>query len=81
MATTQARGGSDFQLGIQMFSLRKYSLDEALRHASELGFTQVEFYKGMLATDASKEEIKATKKKVSDLGHDRFGTRCEQVDR
>ena len=61
-------GSGEYKLGIQMFSLRKFSLDDALRHASELGFQQVEFYKGMLATDASADEIAATKKKVADLG-------------
>ena len=56
------------KLGIQLYSLRGYKLDEALKHASELGFEQVEFYSGMLATNASDEEIAATKKKVADLG-------------
>lgn len=56
------------KLGIQLYSLRGYSRDEALKHASEMGFEQVEFYSGMLPLDASDEEIEATKKKVSDLG-------------
>lgn len=56
------------KLGIQLYSLRGYSRDEALKHASEIGFQQVEFYSGMLALDASDEEIAATKKQVADLG-------------
>ena len=56
------------KLGIQLYSLRGYKMDEALKHASELGFQQVEFYSGMLSTDASDEEIALTKKKVQDLG-------------
>jgi len=56
------------KLGIQLYSLRGYKLDEALKHASDLGFEQVEFYSGMLATNATDEEIAATKKKVADLG-------------
>jgi len=56
------------RLGIQLYSLRGYKLDEALKHASDMGFEQVEFYGGMLATDASDEEIAETKKKVADLG-------------
>lgn len=56
------------KLGIQLYSLRGYKVDEALKHAADLGFAQVEFYRGMLATDASDEEIAATKKKVTDLG-------------
>ena len=56
------------KLGIQLYSLRGYKLDEALKHASEMGFEQVEFYGGMLATNASDEEIAETKKKVANLG-------------
>jgi sugar phosphate isomerase/epimerase len=56
------------KLGIQLYSLRGYSKDQALQHASKLGFEQVEFYSGMLATNASDEEIAATKKQVADLG-------------
>ncbi|MEZ6129825.1 MAG: sugar phosphate isomerase/epimerase [Planctomycetaceae bacterium] len=56
------------QLGIQLYSLRGYKLDEALKHASELGFAQVEFYGGMLAIESSDEQIAETKKKVADLG-------------
>lgn len=63
-----ARSAGQLKLGIQLYSLRGYQVDEALKHASELGFAQVEFYRGMLATDASDEEIAATKKKVTDLG-------------
>ena len=59
---------NEFQLGIQMYSLRKYSLDDALRHARDLGFAQVEFYRGMLPTDASVEEIRATQGKVAAHG-------------
>lgn len=56
------------KLGIQLYSLRGYKLDEALKHASDMGFEQVEFYSGMLPLDASDEMIAATKKKVTDLG-------------
>jgi len=57
-----------YKLGIQLYSLRGFNVDEALKHASDLGFEQVEFYSGMLATDASADEIKAIQKKVADLG-------------
>lgn len=63
-----AAKSSPFKLGIQMYSLRGFDVDTALQHAADLGFEQVEFYKGMLATDASDEEIAAIKKKVADLG-------------
>ncbi len=55
-------------LGIQMFSLRNYSIDEALQHAKDLGFEQVEFYSKMLPIDASKELIAETIGKVAKLG-------------
>ncbi|MEO2012938.1 MAG: sugar phosphate isomerase/epimerase [Fuerstiella sp.] len=66
--TVRAVESGGLKLGIQLYSLRSYSRDEALQHASDLGFEQVEFYSGMLATNASDEEIAATKKKVADLG-------------
>jgi inosose dehydratase len=56
------------KLGIQLYSLRGYPVDEALKHAKELGFEQVEFFSGMLPLDASAEEIAAMKKQVADLG-------------
>jgi hypothetical protein len=40
------------RLGIQLFSLRNYPLDEALQHAKDLGFEQVEFYSKMLPIDS-----------------------------
>jgi sugar phosphate isomerase/epimerase len=63
-----AHSGDHYKLGIQMYSLRGFDVDTALKHAADLGFSQVEFYKGMLSTDASDEEIAATQKKVADLG-------------
>ena len=59
---------SGFKLGIQLYSLRGFDVDQALQHAADLGFAQVEFYSGMLATSASSDEIAAVRKKVADLG-------------
>ncbi|MCA9009962.1 MAG: sugar phosphate isomerase/epimerase [Planctomycetaceae bacterium] len=56
------------KLGIQLYSLRGYPVEEALKHARDIGFEQVEFYSGMLPLDASDEQITATKKTVADLG-------------
>jgi inosose dehydratase len=66
--STLAGAPSGPKLGIQLYSLRGYKRDEALKHASDMGFEQVEFYGGMLATNASDEEIADTKKKVEGLG-------------
>ncbi len=56
------------KLGIQLYSLRGYKVEEALKHAADMGFEQVEFYSGMLPLDSSDDHIAAMKKKVADLG-------------
>ena len=66
-----ARAGllkTKFTLGVQAFSLRKYSLDDALRHTKELGFDAIEFYPKMFPVTDSSTEIKAVLQKVKDLG-------------
>lgn len=55
-------------LGIQLYSLRGYNVDDALKHAKELGFEQVEFYSGMFPLDSSKEKIAEILGKVKALG-------------
>jgi sugar phosphate isomerase/epimerase len=57
-----------FKLGIQLYSLRGFPVDQALQHAKELGFEQVEFFGGMLPLDASLEQITAMKDRVRELG-------------
>ena len=56
------------KLGIQLYSLRGFPVEQALNHAKELGFEQVEFYSGMLPLDASAEQIAAMRKRVAELG-------------
>lgn len=63
-----ANAAHSFKLGIQLYSLRGYKVDEALQHAKDLGFEQVEFYSGMLPTDSSAEEIAAMRDRVKALG-------------
>ena len=58
----------DLNLGIQLYSLRGYPVDEALRHAREIGFRYVEFYPGMYPLNSSSEQIAAMNKKLVDLG-------------
>ncbi len=62
------QAGPRLQLGIQLYSLREYELPAALQHAADVGFSQVEFYSGMLPLDATSETIADTKKQVADLG-------------
>ncbi|MFM8283243.1 MAG: sugar phosphate isomerase/epimerase family protein [Planctomycetaceae bacterium] len=59
---------ADPNLGIQLYSLRGYKVDEALGHARDLGFRHVEFYGGMFPLDSTPEQIAALRKKVADLG-------------
>jgi inosose dehydratase len=55
-------------LGIQLYSLREFSLEAALDHAKQIGFTQVEFYSKMLPIDSTAEQIADVRKKVADRG-------------
>ena len=48
---------SKLKLGIQLYSLREFKVDQALQHAKDCGFDQVEFYSGMFPLDSSKEKI------------------------
>ena len=55
-------------LGIQLYSLRGYPVDQALRHARDLGFRFVEFYSGMYPLTSSPEAIAAMNKQLAELG-------------
>lgn len=55
-------------LGIQMYSLRGFKIDEALAHVQDLGLEAIEFYPGMFPVTGDQAVIDAMKKKVADLG-------------
>ena len=59
---------TNLKLGIQLYSLRNFPLDVALKHAKDLGFEQVEFYSGMFPLDSSDEKIAEIVGKVKALG-------------
>ncbi len=59
---------ADLNLGIQLYSLRGYKADEALKHARDIGFRFVEFYGDMFPVNSDAAAIAAMKKKVADLG-------------
>jgi sugar phosphate isomerase/epimerase len=65
-AAAQAPAG--LNLGIQIYSLRGYKVDEALKHGRDLGFKFVEFYPGMFPLDSDAAAIAALKQKLADLG-------------
>lgn len=55
-------------LGIQMYSLRGYSADEAIGHAYDIGFRHLEFYPGMYPINSTTEQIAAMKEKLAAKG-------------
>lgn len=65
---TQAATATNPKLGLQLYSLRTYSFDDAVRHAKDLGFETVEFYAGMFPISEDAVAIAQTIKKVTDLG-------------
>jgi len=69
-AQSRASHGAEPELnvGIQLFSLRGYPVDVALRHARDLGFRFVEFYSGMYPLNSTPEQIAAMNKQLDELG-------------
>jgi inosose dehydratase len=65
---TAFAAADNLNLGVQLYSLRGYKVDEALKHARDLGFKFVEFYPGMYPINSDDEAIAAMKKKLADLG-------------
>jgi len=63
-----AASAKNLNLGVQLFSLRGYKVDEALKHARDLGFKFVEFSSGMYPTNADAAAIAAMNKTLTDLG-------------
>jgi len=63
-----AASAKNLNLGVQLFSLRGYKVDVALKHASDLGFKFVEFYSGMYPTNSDAAAIAAMNKTLTDLG-------------
>jgi inosose dehydratase len=65
---TRAADTSPLHLGIQLYSLRGYPVDQALEHAKDLGFKFVEFYPGMYPIDSNTDAIAAMNRKLTALG-------------
>ena len=59
---------ADLNLGIQLYSLRGYKVDEAMKHARDIGFRFVEFYGDMYPVNSDAAAITGMKKKLADLG-------------
>lgn len=56
------------KLGVQLYSLRGFPADQALKYAKELGFVEVEFYSGMFPLNSSDEAIRSMVTQVKELG-------------
>jgi len=56
------------KLGLQIYSLRGFPVEQALEHTQKLGFEEVEFFSGMFPLDSSDEAIRAMVAKVKGLG-------------
>lgn len=56
------------KLGIQIYSLRGYPVEEAMVHARDLGFAEIEFFSGMFPLDSSDDAIAKMVARVQQLG-------------
>lgn len=63
-----AANEAGLKLGIQMYSLRGYSVDEAIGHAADIGFRYLEFYPGMYSIKSTPEQIQAMNEKMRERG-------------
>lgn len=57
-----------FKLGIQLYSLREFKVEQALHYAKDVGFETVEFYSGMFPVESSQEQIDAIVGMVKKMG-------------
>jgi sugar phosphate isomerase/epimerase len=67
-AFAREAAAADLNLGIQLYSLRGYKVDEAMKHARDIGFKFVEFYGDMYPVSSDAAAIAEMKKKLADLG-------------
>jgi len=67
-AFAREAAAADLNLGIQLYSLRGYKVDEALKHARDIGFRFVEFYGDMYPVNSDAAAIAGIKQKLADLG-------------
>jgi inosose dehydratase len=63
-APADAFGG--FTVGIQSYTFRKFTLEQALKRTNEAGLPFAEFYRGHVPTDSTPEKLAAIKKLCAD---------------
>lgn len=56
------------RVGVQSYSFRKFSLEQALKRTQELGLGYAEFYRGHVPTDSSPEKLAAIKALCKEYG-------------
>ncbi|MCE9604758.1 MAG: sugar phosphate isomerase/epimerase [Planctomycetia bacterium] len=64
----QAADFEGFEVGLQIYSLRGYALDNALQHCHDLEVRDIEFFGGMFSPDSTAEQIAALKEKLEGYG-------------
>lgn len=68
LGKAMAAARKNWLLGIQAYSLRKFPLETAMKHAKELGFKAIEFYPGMFPVTDDKSAISAVVNRVTEQG-------------
>jgi inosose dehydratase len=64
----QAAQQAGYPVGIQIYSLRGFKVDDALMHCHDLGVSYVEFYPGMYDPKSTPEQIAEMNDKMEGLG-------------
>lgn len=62
-----------FSIGIQSYSLRGFSVEDAIKYSSDLGFDHIEFYSAHFSNESKPAEIEAMKKTMATAGMKMFG--------
>jgi len=67
----EKKGKGDFNgftVGVQSYTFRKFSLEQALKRTQDLGLKFIEFYNGHVPLNASAEKLESVKKLCADYG-------------
>jgi hypothetical protein len=67
-AFAREAAAADLNLGIQLYSLRGYKVDEAMKHARDIGFRFVEFYGDMFPVNSDAAAIAAMGVIITSVG-------------
>lgn len=62
-----------FSIGLQSYSLRTFSVEDAIKHAAALGFAHMEFYSGHFSDESNPAEIESMKQTMDAAGMKMLG--------